>query len=70
MVSLALIYHEGQGVTEDKVRALMWLEIAAAQNYGLAESIKDVFELDMSPAQIAEAKKLAREWKPKKGSLR
>lgn len=62
--SLGLMYSIGRGVQKDRVQALMWLELAAPQNKLAAES-RDLFASGMSPAERAEAKKLAREWKPR-----
>jgi hypothetical protein len=42
----------------------MWFNLAAAQGNTFAEMfLKDTAD-KMTPAQIAEAQKLAREWKP------
>jgi hypothetical protein len=38
----------------------------AAQGDEIAKKARDAPETDMTPAQIAEAQKLSREWKPKK----
>ena len=60
--NLGVSYAEGRGVPQDYVRALMWLNLAAEQ--GGKDSIKkhDILAKRMTPAQIAEAQKLAREW--------
>jgi TPR repeat protein len=64
--SLGLMYANGQGVPRDYVRAHMWLNLAAAQgDYKAAEEERAKVERKMTPAQIAEAQGLAREWKPK-----
>ena len=63
--NLGLMYADGWGVPKDFVRALMWFNLSAAQgNQDAATSRKNVTPL-MTPAQIAEAQKLARDWKPK-----
>ena len=62
---LALMYAAGLGVSKDIVRAHMWLSLSAAEGFGLARRDRDSLEIEMTPAQIAEAKKLAHEWKPK-----
>ena len=59
-VNLAIMYEKGQGVTKDHVLAHMWYNIS-----GLPYS-RDRVAKQMTSAQIAEAQKLAREWKPKK----
>ena len=60
------MYAKGQGVPQDYVRAHMWFNIAAAQGDQDAVKNKDRAAALMTPAQIAEAQKLAREWKPTK----
>jgi TPR repeat protein len=59
---LGIIYAEGKGVTQDFVRAHMWFNLSAAQ-FGSYESVQHRDEVagKMTPAQIAEAQKLARE---------
>jgi TPR repeat protein len=64
MLSLAYIYKRGEGVPKDYVLALKWFNLAAASFSGWAE-YRDEMEGKMTPAQIAEAQKLAREWKRK-----
>ena len=56
---------KGQGVPRNYVRAYMWASLAAAQGYELAAKGLKILEKHMTPAQIAEAQRLAREWKPK-----
>jgi len=63
--NLGGMYHEGQGVTRNFVLAHMWLNLAAAKGQKLAREARDLLIEEMTPAQIAEAQKLAREWKPK-----
>ena len=63
---LGLAYFLGQGVPEDYVEAHKWLNLAAsradAENQReIAERRAGVTNL-MTPAQLAEAQKLAREW--------
>jgi hypothetical protein len=43
----------------------MWLSLSAAQGDRDAAETRDRVMKLMTPAQIAEAQKLAREWKPK-----
>jgi uncharacterized protein len=62
----------GQGVSRDYVIAHMWLSLAAggdkkeaeARNKMTPEQARDIVAKHMTPTQIAEAQKLAREWKP------
>ena len=63
--NLGFMYKEGLGVQQDYVQAHMWFSLAATTgDRGAAESRDNVANL-MTPPQIAEAQKLAREWKPK-----
>jgi uncharacterized protein len=62
--TLGLMYEGGHGVPQNYVIAYMWINLAAAKgNTFAAEDLKKVTS-KMTPAQIAEALKLAREWKP------
>ena len=63
---LADMYYRGEGVSEDDVMAHMWAYLAAAQGNKDAAKLRDAIVKKMTPAQIAEAQRLAREWKPKK----
>jgi uncharacterized protein len=61
---LASMYEVGSGVPHDYVQAYMWCNLSAAQGFQLAKYRRAELERLMTPAQIAEAQKLAREWKP------
>jgi Sel1 repeat len=63
--NLGLRYANSQGVPQDFVRAHMWLNLSAAQGEKNAVEGRDKVVQEMTPEQIAEAQKLAREWKPK-----
>jgi TPR repeat protein len=61
------MYLNGEGVPQDYVQALMWFNLAASEFDGSCEEahkIREGIAAKMTPAQIAEAQKLAREWKP------
>ena len=66
---LGLMYENGQGVAQDYVRAHMWFNLAASGSSEPARSfsVKERANIEgvMTPAQIAEAQRMAREWKPK-----
>ena len=68
---LGLLYDLGKGVPQNYVQAHMWFNLAASRlppgkvRDGAAEFRERVTK-SMTPAQIAEAQRLAREWKPKK----
>ena len=61
---LGLMYYQGTGVPQDYVLAHMWLNLAGAGGYKPALEFRDRIAAGMTPTQIAEAQKLAREWKP------
>jgi uncharacterized protein len=71
-ISLGWMCVEGYGVPKDDVKAYMWYDLAAssandAETRGRAVSFRDnMLGKFMKPAQIAEAQRMAREWKPKK----
>ncbi len=69
--NLGVMYSKGQGVPQDYVQAHMWYNLAASRpspGVDLDQSVKhrDIVAKMMTPAQISEAQKLAREWRPKK----
>ncbi len=69
--NLGVNYHTGEGVPQDYVQALMWYNLAASKSppgelRDMAVENRDDVAKRMTPAQISEAKKLAREWRPKK----
>ena len=61
---LGIMYGEGRGVPQDYVRAHMWFGLSAAQGEQRAVKGLEMIEQRMTPAQINEAQKLARDWKP------
>ncbi len=63
--NLGTMYHFGTGVTRDYVQAHMWYSLAAARGEKEASKWRDLLAKKMILAQIAEAQRLAREWKPK-----
>ncbi len=64
--NLGIMYATGRGVQQDYVQAYLWFSLAAAQGHGSAQKFRDnVLAEDMTPAQLVDAERLAREWKPK-----
>jgi uncharacterized protein len=57
------MYGTGHGVPQDYVIAHMWFNLAAASGDKEAAEVRDMLAAKMTPAQVAEAQKLAREWK-------
>ena len=62
---LGVMYDNGQGVAQDYVQAHMWFDLAASRFVGDAVKDRDRAAATMTPAQVAEAQRLAREWQPK-----
>jgi TPR repeat protein len=66
--NLGAMYAAGHGVPLDYVEAYKWLSIAASRfpagSRDDAVKMRDLVAAKMTPAQIAEAQKLTREWKP------
>ena len=67
--SLGFMYDTGQGVPQDYVKAHLWFNLAASRakvdyRKQIADA-RDKTAAKMTPAQLAEAQRLAREWKPK-----
>ena len=63
--TLGMMYGTGKGVPQDYLLAHMWVNMAAAQgNEAGSKGVKILEEL-MTPQQLAEAQRLAREWKAK-----
>jgi len=68
--SLGILYHSGKGLPHDDVRSEMWLIISADRvdkdDRDTIVEMRDSVARHLTPRQLAEAQKLAREWKPKK----
>jgi len=62
---LSWAYLNGKGVPQDYVQALLWLDLAAAQDSDDYADARDTLASKMTSAQIAEARRLMSEWKPK-----
>ncbi len=63
--SLGAMYAQGHGVTQDYVQAYTWFNLAGAQGDKVAFTSRDRVAKRMTPAQISEAQRLAREWMEK-----
>jgi len=59
-------YADGLGVEQDYVQAYMWLTLAFEKGDPLAGGVRSTFSGKMKAEQIAEAKRLAGEWRPVK----
>ena len=60
--NLGFMYANGRGVQRDIVQALMWTNLAALRGSSRAVTNREIYESSMTPAQVAEAQRLAREW--------
>ncbi len=72
--NLGSMYYSGRGVPQDDAQAHMWYNLAASssppgEDRDMAVNNRDIVAAKMTPAQIVEAEKLAREWKPKLGRV-
>jgi uncharacterized protein len=68
--NLGLLHVSGEGVPQNYIQAHMWLSLAAANasdkdSRDLAVRNRELAASKMTPAEIAEAQKLADEWRPK-----
>jgi hypothetical protein len=61
--NLGNLYEKGQGVERNEVEALMWYNLAASQEEPQARAARDRITVWMTPAQVAEAQRRAREFK-------
>lgn len=64
-VKLGVMYERGDGIPQDYVQAYKWYSLSGATGEKEATKIRDVLAKRMTSAQITEAQKLTREWKPK-----
>jgi uncharacterized protein len=69
--ALGVMYLKGQGAPRDFAQARMWFNLSAfraedVRTRELASKFRDLFVAKMTPAQIAEARQMARGWVPKK----
>jgi uncharacterized protein len=68
-LNLGVMYLQGDGAPQDFVSAYMWLNLAAAvptvEFPNVAAAYRDEVAEKMTSEQVAEAQRLAREWKPK-----
>jgi TPR repeat protein len=65
-LQLGRLYYRGRGVTKDPVAAHMWFSLAVARGLKAGTRGHDRVAKKMTPAQIAEAQKLAQAWRAKK----
>lgn len=64
--NLSLMYHNGDGLIKNRVKAYAWMNLAAAQSFGNSQAARDDFEKELTQEELIEAQKMASNWK--KGS--
>jgi len=62
---LGVMYASGEGTTQDYVRAHMWLNLAASNGDKNARERREKLAKEMTPSQIADAQKMARDCEKK-----
>ena len=64
--NLGVMYSNGEGVPQDNVEAHMWSNLAASRSTGeereMAVTLRDAVAARMTPADLSEAQRRAREW--------
>jgi uncharacterized protein len=65
MFLIAAHYEKARGVPKDLVQAYHWYNLAATNGHEAGAKWRDRLGREMTPAQIAQAQFLTRNWKPK-----
>ncbi len=63
--NVGVMYAKGDGAPQSYTLAYMWFHLAAGKRIEGAREYRDKCASQMNQAQIAEAQRLAREWRPK-----
>ena len=66
--ALGMMYALGRGVEPDLVQANKWISIAAEQGDKDAQTARTQLAAKLTSEQLAESKKLAKEWQDRKGA--
>jgi len=67
-VALGMLYALGRGVESDLVQANKWITLAAEQGNDEAKAALAQLSTKLTPSQLAESQKLAKEWQAKHGA--
>jgi len=66
------MYRNGQGVLQDNLFAHMWFNLAASLSSASQNEYRDAAATEreaiatkLTPSQLSDAQRMAREWKPK-----
>lgn len=70
LAKLGLMYAQGRGVLQDFIQAHMWYNLSAARGEVRSAEARDALAKQMTPSQIAEAQRMAREWRPREEKAR
>ena len=62
--NLGVMYATGQAVPQDYVQAYAWFSVSLALDNDVSAKNRDKVAALMTPSQIAEAGKIASEWRP------
>ena len=62
LCNLGIIYATGKGVDVDFITAHKWFNLAAMRGSQEAREQRAELAREMTPAQVAEAQRMAREW--------
>lgn len=63
---LGKMYRLGKGVSQSCIMAYMWFDVSARGGNANAKDLRRAVAALMSPAEIAEAKRMSAEWRPGK----
>jgi TPR repeat protein len=63
--NLGYMCRNGEGMTSDYVQAYKWYKLAAVHGNANYQKLRDLVAKRLSSDQLAEAEKLANEWRPK-----
>ena len=62
--NLGVAYSNGLGVPRNPTEAVRWYRLASDRGYAAAEFALTELEAVMTPEELEEAERLAREWQP------
>jgi len=63
---LGKMYYEGKGSPRNDTQAYIWSFLAAKQGHTTAARYRDAAANSLSPAQLNEAQKFIRDWRPQR----
>jgi TPR repeat protein len=65
MITIGIHYEKGRSLSKDLVQAHLWYNLAAAHGENDGAKWRNRLTVEMTPAQIAQAQLLARNWRKK-----